>query len=508
MFGLLISVSAVTQERAIINTSSSPYVKLRSIDIDDVKWTKGFWADKFELMHRVGVPNMWKLLSDPEIGHAYQNFQIAAGLLDGEHKGTYWHDGDFYKWLEATAYVYAVTKDPELEKLMDKAVNVIVKAQREDGYIHTAKQIGFGYRSGKRFDIDPRPLQVRMHHEDYNFGHLMTAACIHYYRSTGKTKLLNVAKKAGDFLYAAFKPHPEKLSDFGWNPSHIMGLVELYRTTTNPKYLELARLCIDRRGTEPGGSDWNQYRTPLRKETEAVGHAVTGNYLYAGAADLYTETGDKELLNVLNKIWQNITFQKMSVTGGNGVFDQTISSENDIVGEAYGHEYDLPNVNAYNETCANISNAMFNWRMLSITGKAQFADVMELILYNSALSGISLDGKHFFYTNPLRFLASHSHNTRNAGIRQSYINCFCCPPNIVRTIAKVHGWAYSVSDSGVWVNFYGGNLLSTELSDGSKIKLQQETEYPWEGKVKITIQGPTFFQALPEKKPLCGICNL
>lgn len=467
--------------RGITNTSSSPYVKLRSVDIDDVKWTKGFWAQKFDSCHKVMVPNMWRLLEDPDVGYAFTNFRIAAGLEKGQFKGTWWHDGDLYKWLEATSYVYAVTKDKELDRLMDKVIEVIGKAQQEDGYISTA--IIIGYRNAtKRFETVG-------HHELYNMGHLMTAGCIHY-RATGKTTFLNIAKKTGDYLYKTFKPRPSQLAHFGFNPSNIMGAAELYRTTNDHKYLDLAEIFVAMRGSAQGGTDQNQARTPLRRETEAVGHAVTANYLYAGAADVYAETGDKKLLSALEKIWHNVVFQKMYVTGATGALHQGVSSARDHVHEAYGREHQLPNSTAYNETCANIANAMWNWRMLAVTGEARFADIVELVLYNSALSGISIDGKHFFYTNVLRRTKDAPLLSWDLPARQTYLNCFCCPPNIVRTIAKAHGWVYSISDKGLWINLYGGNVLESELADGTKLKLIQETDYPWDGKIKITVNVP------------------
>jgi len=440
------------------------------------------------------IPNMWRLLEDPNIGHAFTNFRIAAGLEEGEFRGTWWHDGDLYKWLEATAYVYAVTKDDGLDRLMDKVIEVIGKAQQEDGYLHTSIIIGHGLqkgRSGQRhFEGKTKRFENLHNHELYNMGHLMTAGCIHY-RATGKPNLLNIARKTGDYLYRTFKGRDRQLAHFGFNPSNIMGALELYRTTQDKKYLELAKIFVDMRGSAPGGTDQNQTRTALRKETEAVGHAVTANYLYAGAADVYAEIGDKMLLSALEKIWQNVVFQKMYVTGATGALHQGVSSARDSVHEAYGREYQLPNSNAYNETCANIANAMWNWRMLGITGQARFADIMELVLYNSALSGISVDGKHFFYTNVLCRFKDWPLLSWDLPTRQQYLSCFCCPPNIVRTIAKAGGWAYSISDEGVWVNLYGSNELDTELTDGTKLRLTQQTDYPWDGKIKITVNVPS-----------------
>jgi len=484
------AVSAKTS-RGITNTSSSPYVKLRSVDINDVKWTQGFWAERFDLCHKVMVPNMWQLLKDPNISHAYTNFLVAAGLQEGEFKGTWWLDGDLYKWLEAACYVYAVTRDEELDSLMDEVIEVIGKAQQKDGYIHTSIIIGHGIkclRTGEAsFEGKTSRFQNLNDHELYNMGHLMTAACIHY-RATGKSSFLDIAKKTGDYLYGTFMPREQRLAHFGFNPSNIMGAVELYRTTRDAKYLELAKTFVDMRGSARGGTDLNQTRSPLREEKEAVGHAVTANYLYAGAADVCAETGDKTLLSALERIWQNVVFQKMYVTGAVGALHSGVSSANDQVHEAYGREYELPNSTAYNETCANIANAMWNWRMLAITGEARFANILELVLYNSALSGISVDGKHFFYTNVLRRTKETPLLSWDLPTRQSYLSCFCCPPNIVRTIANVHGWAYSISDKGLWVNLYGGNELETEFPDGGKIKLNQQTDYPWNGLVKIAIK--------------------
>ncbi|MHC4327961.1 MAG: glycoside hydrolase family 127 protein [Planctomycetota bacterium] len=468
-------------QRGITNTSSSPHAKLRSTDIDDVKWTEGFWAQKHDLCHKVMVPNMWRVLSDPNIGHAWQNFRIAAGLEEGRFKGTWWHDGDLYKWLEATAYVYAVTKDKELDRLMDKVIEVIGKAQQKDGYISTPIIVGHKNVT-KRFE-------KVAHHELYNMGHLMTAGCIHY-RATGKTTFLNIAKKTGNYLYETFRPRPVRLAHFGFNPSNIMGAAELYRTTDDRKYLELARIFVSMRGSARGGTDQNQAHRPLRRETEAVGHAVTANYLYAGAADVCAETGDKELLSALEKIWHDVVFHKMYVTGAVGALHRGVSQTWDQVHEAYGAEHQLPNSTAYNETCANIANGMWNWRMLALTGEARFADVLELVLYNSALSGISIDGKYFFYTNVLRRMKDAPLLSWDLETRQTYLNCFCCPPNIVRTIAKAHGWAYNISDKGLWINLYGGNVLDTELADGTRIKLTQETDYPWDGKIRITVHAP------------------
>lgn len=476
--------------RAICDNSESPHVKLRNINIGDCRWTDGFWADKFKLCEEVMVPHMGMLLKG-DIGHAYNNFKVAAGLKEDEAKGMLWHDGDFYKWMESALYVYGVNKDPKIVEELDEIIEVIGKAQQGDGYLHTHVQI----KGLERWSMVTN-------HELYNSGHLLTGACIHH-RVTGKSNWLDIAIKHADYLYTVFQPRPERLARFGFNPSQIMALVELYRTTKNERYLELADIFVTMRGSVPAEQhpsvpywftgDQCQMRTPLREETEAVGHCVTAMYLYAGAADVFAETGEQALIDALDRIWSSAIERRMYLTGALGQVHHGAYDDRNSVHEAFMDDYLMPNSTSYNETCANIASAMFNWRMLAIKGDAKYADIMELVLYNSALVGISVDGKRYFYANPLRMnrgqreYSDHCDCTESAD-RELYIECFCCPPNLVRTIAKCSGWAYSLSEDGVAVNLYGGNNLDTTLRDGSPLKLTQETEYPWNGSVKITVQ--------------------
>jgi DUF1680 family protein len=472
-----------------IGTSVSQFARLRPLDINDVRWTQGFWAERFETCQREMIPNMWRLLNDPQISHAYENFLIAAGLKEGRHRGPKWNDGDFYKWLEAVAYVYGVTKDEQLDQQMDQIIEVIGKAQREDGYIHTPVIIAQRGRNAGTAEFENR-----LDFETYNMGHLMTCACVHY-RATGKTTLLNIAKKAADFLYTYYKKAPQNLANNAICPSHYMGVVDMYRTTGDPRYLELAKGLIDIRDLVEGGTDHNQDSIPFRKQTEAVGHAVRANYLYAGAADVYAETGDKSLLNALEVIWHDVAGRKVYVTGATGALYDGASPDGSgnhsaiqLVHQAYGRDYQLPNVTAYNESCATVGFVLWNWRMLEITAQAQFADMLELALYNGVLSAISLDGKEYFYTNPLRVVNDLPFELRWSRQRQPYISCFCCPPNVVRTIAEAGSFAYSFSDEGLWINLYGGNILDTQLPDGSDLKLRQQTEYPWDGRIRIIVE--------------------
>ncbi len=456
------------------------------VGLADARWTTGFWADRFETCRTTTVPAMGALMDGTDRSHFAENFRIAAGA-DGKHRGPSWNDGDYYKWIEAVATVYAVTKDPALDKQLDAAIALVAKAQRADGYLHTPVLIA------SRNGGDAKPFQDRLNFEMYNFGHLFTAACVHH-RATGKKSLLDVAVKAADFLCSAFeKPTPE-LARNAVCPSHYMGTVELYRVTGNKKYLALAVKFLDLRDVAPTGTDDNQDRVPFRKQREAVGHAVRANYLYAGAADVYSETGDETLLAPLAAIWKNVVSRKLYLTGACGALYDGASPDGSKdqkqiarVHQSYGRDWQLPNSTAHNETCAAIGNILWNSRMLQITGEAKYADVMELTLYNALLAGVSLDGKRYFYTNTLRQLDTMPTQLRWGRTREEWISCYCCPPNVARTIAQVHTYAYGRSDRGVWVHLFGASALDTALPDGRKIKLKQETEYPWDGRVKITI---------------------
>ncbi|MHC4691259.1 MAG: glycoside hydrolase family 127 protein [Planctomycetota bacterium] len=475
-------VQAVDHE--LVNTSRSPYVRVRNVDLDAVRWTEGFWADKFELCRSATLPSVHKGLLNPLNSEHLINFKIAAGLEKAPRRSTAWSDGDCYKWLEAVALVYQVTRDPELDRLMDEWIDIIAKAQAPDGYIATQ----IGNDTSKR-------LKMPHIHELYCMGHLLTAACIHH-RVTGKDSFLAIARKTGDFLYEQFQPRPPRLVHFPWNPSAYMGLIELYRTTRDRRYLELAEILINNRGSSPGGgdhrnggTDQTQDRVPLRKETQAVGHAVCATYLYCGAADLFAETGDITLLNALQRIWLNVTTRKMYITGAVGA-GGGVSARGDPLHEAFLDDYELPNRSAYNETCSNIGNAMWNWRMLALTGDAKYADIMERVLYNSMLSTVSADGKKFFYCNPLKWTGEekgpHKHHTAT---RWSIHSCYCCPPQVARTIAGLSGWAYGVSKEELWIHLYGGSTIKTRLPDGTEVSLEQETKYPWNGHVAITFQN-------------------
>jgi len=490
------------RDYGVVKNQASPYAKLHGVDVSAVHWTSGFWANRFQQTRKVTLPRLWELAQDPTKGHAIQNLRIAAGLEKGKFLGTNWQDAWVYKWIEAASYVYAANHDPQLLAQMDRIIAVIQKAQQPDGYLATQVLD----RGWKRFD-NPG------HHELYAMGHLITAACENY-RITGQTALLRVARKAADYIYATFKVRDPKLADFPRNPSIIMAAVELYRTTGQRRYLDMANFFIDWRGSRYGngrrnvwarprsGSDLNQNWRPLRLETDVVGHAVFFTYLYGGAADAYMENGDKTLLDALERLWADLVDHKMYVTGGVSAVHKGLpvrmlrpghldAIAGDGVHEAAGAPFDLPNDSAYNETCAQIGSLMWNWRMLLITGQPRFADVMERTLYNSILSGINVSGKGWFYTNPLRWYGPKQ-LLRSSDAHQRFdpgpVHYTCCPTNLLRLLASWNNYLYTTSADGLWVHHYGGNRLETTLENGSRLRLFEDTGYPWKGRIQFTVE--------------------
>lgn len=482
---VVLAGAACAKDAYLVDTSISPYAKMRPVAFDSVSWTKGFWAERYDQTCKVTLHRLWELAADPDAGHVLDNFRAAA-TGKGEHAGTDWQDAWLYKWIEAAACAYGKTKDPWLMERMDEAIALIAAAQQPDGYIATEITA-----EGK-----PR-LTNPDEHEVYNMGHLLTAACVHK-RMTGKDSLMNVAIRTADFLCDTLgvKVSPS----FAHNPSAIMGLVEMYRETGRKKYLDCAKLIVDSRGKHPKpggfwdrgpgfiGTDLIQDRVPLRESKEVVGHSVFFTYLYAGATDVYLETGDKTLLPPLQRLWNDLTESKMYINGGVGALDRGLSEAGDPVVEAVGASYDLPQEDAYNETCGQVGAFMWCYRMLVATGDAKYADLMERELYNGFLGGIGLDGESWFYRNPLRRCnanhVEHGHNDmaqRGLPGRKR----ICCPTNLLRTLAELHSYFYSIDDEGLWVHQYGENTFDGKLADGSVVKLTQETEYPWDGKIVL-----------------------
>lgn len=507
---IIVSAVAVApvmaQHDGITDTHNSKFAIMNSTPISSVKWTGGFWGERFGVFSGTSVQSMWEYWKS-EKGHSYNNFMIAAGEKQGKRHGPPFHDGDMYKWLEAVAAVYAVNKDPELEKIMDRVIELIAKAQRPDGYLHTPVIIA--QMNKKQDNHEEKENETvgtkvgtgkdgafgnRLNFETYNLGHLITAGIIHK-RATGKTTLFNCAVKAADFLCNFYEQSSAELARNAVCPSHYMAVAEMYRETGNPKYLELAKQLINIRGMVENGTDDNQDRIPFRQQYKAMGHSVRANYLYAGVADLYLEDGEAQLKKNLDSIWNDIVYRKMYINGACGaLYDGTSPDGTDYkpdnvqkVHQSYGRPYQLPHSTAHNETCANIGNLFFNWRMFQATADAQYSDIVENCLYNSILCGISLDGKRYFYTNPLRLSDELPYKLRWPKERTEHISCYCCPPNTLRTLCEAQDYAYTVGKNEIYVNLYGDNTLNTKIDGIGDISIEQKTDYPWDGNVALTV---------------------
>lgn len=501
-----LTLNANAQAAGLADMSHSAKALMWNTPVGAVKWTGGFWGERFNVYSGTSLWSMWDTWNNPDVSHGFRNFEVAAGTKEGVHIGPPFHDGDMYKWLEGVASVYAVTKDKKLDELMDKFIEQVVKAQRADGYIHTPVIID---ERNKGIDTHAEDNTVigtqvggkdekgafanRLNFETYNLGHLMTAGIVHY-RATGKRTLFDAAVKATDFLCHFYETASAELARNAICPSHYMGVVEMYRATGNKRYLDLAQNLIKIRGMVANGTDDNQDRIPFTDQYQAMGHAVRANYLYAGVADVYAETGDPQLMKNLTSIWSDIVNRKMYITGACGsLYDGTSPDGTNYtpdsiqkVHQSYGRAYQLPNSTAHNETCANIGNMLFNWRMLEVTGDAKYADIVETALYNSVMSGISLDGEKYFYTNPLRISKAFPYVLRWPKERTKYISCFCCPPNTLRTVCEAQNYAYTIGKGTVWVNLYGESALDTKIN-GKRLAVTQKTGYPYDGKVELTL---------------------
>lgn len=440
----------------VVDTSSSPHAQLRPVAIGSVCLEDTFWEPRLRQMREVTLPSQYEILE--ETGRLW-NFRRAAGKVSGDFVGIYFNDSDVYKWVEGCAYALAYHRDTHVEELADRVIAEIADAQRPDGYLNTY----FTFDREKE-----RWTNLRDMHELYCAGHLFHAA-VAYFRATGKRRLLDVALRLADHVDATFGP--DKRPGAPGHPQIEMALVELYRETNEPRYLRLAQYLLDQRGRRViGGSPYHQDHKPFRELEEVTGHAVRALYLNCGAADLYAETGEGALMEALERMWRNMTQRRMYITGGVGARHE---------GEAFGGDYELPNERAYAETCAAIANAMWNWRMLLLTGEARFADVLELATYNGALSGIALDGRNYFYVNPLFSRGRHR--------RQRWFDCACCPTNIVRLLGEVPGMLYTTSEGAVQVHLYAASRASLVVG-GAPVTIVQRTAYPWEGAVDLRLE--------------------
>ena len=391
--------------------------------------------------------------------------------------------------VEGASYTLAMHPDPELDKYLDDLIAKIAAAQEDDGYLYTARTLGFtnGMTGPQRW------TNLSASHELYNVGHMYEAAVAHFL-ATGKRSFLEVAIKNADYLVKTFGPEPGQLIDVPGHQEIEIGLVKLYRATGEEKYLQLAKFFIDMRGRADKRKIYGEYcqdHKPLVEQTEVTGHAVRAGYLYSGVADVAALTGDEDYIRAIDRLWEDMVSRQMYLTGSVGVCDH---------GEGYSQPYDLPNLKAYNETCAAIANALWNHRMFLLHGDAKYIDVLERIIYNGFLSGISLSGDTFFYPNPLacdgRFRFNHGDL-----VRSPWFGCSCCPVNVVRFIPSIAGYVYAQRGDEVFVNLYVAGSGTIKRPAGT-LRLEQQTRYPWDGKVRIVVQGePAGLSALKLRIP-------
>jgi DUF1680 family protein len=445
---------------------------VKPVPFTAVHFKDGFWAPRIEINRTVTIPFAFEKCE--ETGRV-RNFLQAAMALRGEEvvdkklPGYPFDDTDIYKVIEGASYTLSVHPDPKLETYIDGLIEKIAAAQEKDGYLYPARTIDpanpHRWAGKERWELEKVDS-----HELYDLGHLYEAAIAHY-QATGKRTLLDIALKTAGLLDQTFGPGKQSI----WPGHQIteMGLAKLYRATGDEDYLNLAKFMLDVRGPDGSrgsGRTYNQSHKKVVEQTEAVGHAVRATYMYSGMADVAALTGDASYVNAIDRIWEDVVGKKLYITGGIGATGS---------GEAFGRAFELPNMTAYNETCAAIGNDYWNYRLFLLHADAKYIDVMERTLYNGLISGVSLDGKSFFYPNPLESNGQHQ--------RSPWFGLACCPGNITRFMASVPGYVYAQQGDRLYVNLFVGADAEIKLDNGRTVKLTQETRYPWDGAVKMTV---------------------
>ncbi|MBD3413538.1 MAG: glycoside hydrolase family 127 protein [Candidatus Aminicenantes bacterium] len=464
VLGILAFLSSAFVVSSCQSRETGDYL-IQPVPFTQVHLKDEFWSSRMETNRRVTIPYAFEQCE--ETGRI-DNFRIAAGMKSGGFQSVYpFDDSDVYKIIQGASYSLQVHPDPDLEAYLDDLIAVIDKAQEEDGYLYTARTI----------DPDPpvmwcegeRWSNLYLGHELYNAGHLYEAAVAHY-RATGKRSLLDIALKNADLVTDVFGPDKKRGA-----PGHQeieIGLVKLYRVTGDQKYLDLAKFFLDERGhpdREKLYGRYSQDHKPVVEQEQAVGHAVRAVYMYSGMADVASLTGDSEYIQAIDRIWEDVVSQKLYITGGIGATG---------AGEAFGKPYQLPNVTAYAETCASIGNVFWNFRMFLLHGYARYIDVLERVLYNGLISGVSLDGDLFFYQNPLESFGEDE--------RSTWFACACCPSNISRFMPSVPGYVLAAEKDRIYVNLFTSCVAQVKLPDQT-VRIEQDTRYPWEEDVAITV---------------------
>ena len=435
------------------------------VPFTSVKVTDSFWGQRLKASREVTIPLAF---SKCEETGRYENFVRAAHPSD-EYKveGFSFDDTDVYKTIEGASYLLQTYPDKKLEKYIDSVLQIVAAAQEPDGYLYTARTMN--PKHPHDWAGPERWTKVEeLSHEFYNLGHMVEGAVAHY-QATGKRNFLDIAIKYADCVCKAIGNGPDQKKLVPGHQIAEMALVRLYLVTGDRKYLDQAKFFLDARGYTSRKDAYSQAHKPVLEQDEAVGHAVRATYMYAGMADVAAITGDSSYIKAVDRIWENIVNKKIYITGG-------IGSRH--AGESFGDNYELPNLSAYNETCAAIGNVYVNYRLFLLHGDAKYFDVLERTLYNGLISGVSLDGGSFFYPNPLASTGGYS--------RKPWFGCACCPSNISRFIPSLPGYVYAVKDDHVYVNLYMGNRGELKVNN-KKIVLEQETSYPWNGDIRIRV---------------------
>ncbi|WP_026712623.1 glycoside hydrolase family 127 protein [Flavobacterium daejeonense] len=439
------------------------------VPFTSVKVNDAFWGQRLQASREVTIPLAF---SKCEETGRYKNFQMAAHPSESNKvEGFTFDDTDVYKTIEGASYSMQTFPNPKLDRYIDSVLTIVAKAQEPDGYLYTFRTMNpkhtHEWVGSKRWE-----KEENLSHELYNLGHMVEGAIAHY-QATGKKNFLDIAIKFADCAIREVGDKPGQTMVVPGHQIAEMALSKLYIFTGQKKYLDFAKLLLDKRGKTTFKSEYSQSHLPVLKQEEAVGHAVRAAYMYSGMADVAALSGDKEYIDAINHIWNNIVSKKLYITGGIGATGS---------GEAFGANYDLPNMSAYCETCAAIGNVYLNHRLFLLHGDAKYYDVLERTLYNGLISGVSLDGGGFFYPNPLESNGQHQ--------RQAWFGCACCPSNICRFIPSVPGYIYAVHDNDLYVNLFMANHSDINVN-GKIVNIKQVTRYPWVGDVTLEIAPKT-----------------
>lgn len=467
------------EEVASVPEKKSGY-QITPVNIQNVKLIDEFWLP---IIKRVQEKTIAYAIEKCEEEGRFDNFLIAAGEMEGPVKGVMpFDDSDVYKVIEGASNSLISAPNPALEQLLDSLIGIVKKGQESDGYLTTWRTINptkppaewVEVKEGKRWE------SLFMSHELYNAGHMYEAAVVHY-KATGKRNFLDIALKNADLMVATFGDEEGKIPAVPGHQIIETGLIKLYEVTGKEAYLDLAKYFLDNRGNPENHElfgEYSQDHVPVVQQDEVVGHAVRAVYMYAAMTDIAALKNDEAYHKAIDNLWNNMVEKKMYITGGIGAKHE---------GEAFGENYELPNLTAYNETCASIGDVYWNHRMFNMSGDSKYYDVIERTLYNGLISGLSLSGTEFFYPNALESDGKYEFN-QGALTRKSWFDCSCCPTNVVRFIPAMPGLIYSKTDKDIYVNLYASNEATVDLPNNT-VQITQKTNYPWNGTVQINVKA-------------------